>query len=186
MSGTLVRMGHVVQTRHTAELGAGETAELRALLDRAFGPGRFADSDFEHALGGVHALAWDGDRLVAHGAVVMRRLLHEGRALRTGYVEAVAVDPERRRRGYGDAVMEAVEAVVRGAYELGALSASALGAPLYEARGWRRWQGPTSVLTPRGVERTPDDDGSVYVLPAGATLQPGAELTCDWRDGDAW
>ena len=33
---------------------------------------------------------------------------------------------------------------------------------LYEARGWQRWRGPTSVLSPAGVEPTPDDDGSVY------------------------
>ena len=44
----------------------------------------------EHAPGGLHALVHDGGDLVAHGAVVQRRLLHDGRALRVGYVEAGA------------------------------------------------------------------------------------------------
>jgi aminoglycoside 2'-N-acetyltransferase I len=38
----------------------------------------------------------DGDELVGHGAVVMRRLLHDAQALRTGYVEGVAVRADRR------------------------------------------------------------------------------------------
>jgi aminoglycoside 2'-N-acetyltransferase I len=42
------------------------------------------------------------------------------------------------------------------------------------------------VLTPTGVSRTPDDDGSVYVLPIDATLDTDGELTCDWRLGDPW
>ena len=41
----------------------------------------------------------------------MRRLLHDGQALR--YVEAVAVRLDRRRRGHGDVVMEALECVIR-------------------------------------------------------------------------
>ena len=61
--------------------------------------------------------------------------------------------------------MDAVEQVMRGAYQLGALSASERGRPLYTARGWLPWRGPTSVLAPSGPTRTPDDDGSVFVLP---------------------
>jgi aminoglycoside 2'-N-acetyltransferase I len=53
------------------------------------------EEDWEHALGGMHALAWADGRLVAHASVVQRRLLHGGRALRAGYVEGI-VDPARR------------------------------------------------------------------------------------------
>src|SRR3712207_8893328 len=38
-----------------------------------------------------------------------------------GYVEGVAVRPDRRGRGHAAAVMSALERVVRSAYELGAL-----------------------------------------------------------------
>jgi aminoglycoside 2'-N-acetyltransferase I len=170
---------------HTARLDVSTLAAARALLDGAFG-GEFGDADWEHALGGLHALAFEGTRLVGHGALVQRRMLHGGRALRCGYVEAVAVAGDRRRQGLASAVMAELEWVTRRAYDLGALSATDAGSALYLSRGWQLWQGPTSVLTPSGTRRTPDDDGSVHVLVCGAELDPSAELTCDWRDGDVW
>ncbi len=145
-----------------------------------------SDHDWEHSLGGVHALVWEGDEVVGHGSVVQRRLLHGGRALRVGYVEGVGVRADRRRRGHGAALMEALERVARGAYELGALGATDQAADFYAARGWELWQGPTSALTPTGILRTEEHDGSVYVLPAAAMLDLSGELTCDWRDGDVW
>ena len=84
--------------------------------------------------------------------------------------------------------MDAVEQVLRGAYQLGALSASEAGRHIYEARGWLPWEGPTSVLAPAGVTRTPDDDNGLFVLPVAYRLEldTTAEITCDWRDGDVW
>ena len=170
---------------HTAELDADTLAAARALLAEAFA-GAFDDHDWEHSLGGMHALVYEGDELVAHGAVVQRRLVHGGRALRAGYVEGVGVRTEHRRRGHAGALMGALEAIVRGAYDLGALGATAAAAPLYVARGWELWRGPLSALTPAGVTRTPEEEGVVYVLRCGAALDLDAELTCDWRDGDLW
>ncbi len=174
-----------VRLAHTADLDAAALGAARALLDAAFGDG-FSDHDWDHALGGMHALAWEGPELVGHAAVVQRRILHAGRALRAGYVEAVAVRADRRRRGHAGATMAALERVLRGAYELGALSAAAGAVRLYQGRGWRRWEGPTSALTPAGIVRTEDDDGSVHVLPLAVPLDLGGELTCDWRDGSVW
>lgn len=174
-----------LRTAHTADLDASVLRAARVLLDDVF-KGGFSDHDWDHSLGGVHALVWDGDELVGHAAVVQRRLLHGGRALRAGYVEGVGVRADQRRRGHAAAMLEALERVVRGAYEVGALSATDQAASLYAARGWRRWQGPTSALTPAGIDRTKDDDGSVYVLPVSAPLDLAAELTCDWREGDVW
>ena len=175
----------VLSLRHTSQVDAATLAAARVLLDEAF-DGEFGDADWEHALGGLHALAVDGDRLVGHGAVVQRRLLHRGRALRVGYVEGVAVAADRRRQGIAAAVMGALEDVVRRAYDAGALSATDAGSRLYLSRGWQRWRGPTSALTPDGLRRTPDDDGSVHVLAGTAALDLAGELTCDWRDGDLW
>jgi aminoglycoside 2'-N-acetyltransferase I len=42
------------------------------------------------------------------------------------------------------------------------------------------------VLAPTGVVRTPDDDGSVFVLPVSVELDTDEAITCDWRDGDVW
>ncbi|MBV9945604.1 MAG: GNAT family N-acetyltransferase [Myxococcales bacterium] len=174
-----------IQVAHTAALDASTLGAARALLDQAFAP-EMTEQDWEHGLGGMHALAWEGEQLVGHGAVVLRRLLHDGRALRTGYIECVAVRADRRRRGYGAAIMNELERIVRGAYELGALGASEMGAALYVARGWKRWQGQTWTLSPAGRVRTAHEDGSIYVLEVASVLDPAGDLTCDWRDGQVW
>jgi len=114
----------------------------------------------------MHALVSEGGELVGHASVVQRRLLHGGRALRAGYVEAVAVRAGQRRRGHGAVLMETLERVVRGAYDLGALAATDAAAHFYVARGWRPWRGPTWALTPDGTVRTEGEDGGIYVLPA--------------------
>jgi aminoglycoside 2'-N-acetyltransferase I len=134
----------------------------------------------------VHALVWEDAELIGHASLIQRRLLHGGRALRTGYVEGVGVRADRRGRGHGGALMEGLERVIRGAYELGALGATEEAVDLYTARGWKRWLGPTSALTPAGIARTEGDDGWVYVLPLTVPLDLAGELTCDWRDGDVW
>jgi aminoglycoside 2'-N-acetyltransferase I len=172
-------------TAHTADLDRATLEAARALLEAAF-EGELTEHDWEHGLGGVHALVWENDELVGHASVVQRRLLHGGRALRTGYVEGVGVREDRRRRGHGAAMMQALERVIRGAYDLGALGATDDGARLYTARGWRRWRGPTSALTPAGTVRTEAEDGNIYVLPGAVALTLSGELTCDWRDGDVW
>ncbi|GAB1513261.1 GNAT family N-acetyltransferase [Actinophytocola sp. KF-1] len=173
-----------VRVAHTADLSPADRTAVRQLLDAAF-DGDFADEDWAHTLGGMHALAWSGGELIGHAAVVQRSFLHGDRALRTGYVEGVAVRDDHRRRGVGAAVMAPVERVIRAAYDLGALSSSDIGIPFYEARGWQLWQGETWALTPRGRERTADDDDSVYVLPVTDLALTGP-LTCDWRAGDVW
>ena len=100
--------------------------------------------------------------------------------------QAVAVRADRRRRGHGAAMMAALEQVLRGAYDIGALGATDEGADFYASRGWKLWQGPTSAFTPTGIERTPDEDGCIFVLELAVPLDLSGELTCDWRDGDVW
>jgi aminoglycoside 2'-N-acetyltransferase I len=173
-----------VRTAHTSDLDAATLEAARALLFDVFDD--MTEEDWEHSLGGVHALAWDGAELVGHASVIQRRLLLGGRALRTGYVEGVGVRANRRGHGHGGAMMDALEHVVRSAYDLGALGATDEGARFYSARGWRLWQGPSSALTPTGLQRTEEDDGGIYVLPVTAPLDVTGEITCDWRDGDVW
>jgi aminoglycoside 2'-N-acetyltransferase I len=176
---------HEVRTAHTADLDRETLAAARGLMATAFGD-LFEDADWEHALGGIHALAYADGELVGHASVVMRRMVHGGRALRTGYVEAVAVHAGHRRRGHGGAMMAPLERVIRDAYDIGVLAATDAGAALYMSRGWQRWEGRLSALTPSGVEATPEEEGCVYVLPGDTRLDVAGELTCDWRDGDVW
>jgi aminoglycoside 2'-N-acetyltransferase I len=170
---------------HTGQLGPADLAAARELLDQVF-DGELTDQDWEHCLGGLHALLWEGAELIGHAALIQRRLLHSGRALRTGYFEGVGVRASARRRGHGAALMAALERLARNAYELAALGATEEATAFYAARGWRPWQGPTWALTPAGMVRTEQEDGWIYVLPMSAELNIQGELVCDWRDGDAW
>jgi aminoglycoside 2'-N-acetyltransferase I len=180
---------HTARLVHTADLKSDARQRAHEMVNEAFAgefSDGFTDTDWDHALGGMHALIWHRGAIIAHGAVVQRRLLHRGMSLRCGYVEAVAVREDWRGQGLAIAILDACEQVIRGGYQLGALSSSDRGRRLYLLRGWLPWRGPTSVLAPGGLARTPDDDGSVFVFPLNTNLDDTAGLTCDWRDGDVW
>jgi aminoglycoside 2'-N-acetyltransferase I len=172
---------------HTSELDDATLGAARALVYEVF-PDDMQDTDWEHALGGVHALAYEDDVLVGHASVIQRRLIHAGHALRAGYVEAVAVREDHRREGIGTALMTAIEEVIANAYDLGALGATDLAVPFYSSRGWLRWRGPSWALTPNGIVRTADEDGAIHILPlpTGPPLHLDDPLMADWREGDVW
>ncbi|WP_416362237.1 GNAT family N-acetyltransferase [Mycobacterium sp.] len=176
---------HTARLVHTADLDAEARERVRRMVADAYA-GNFTEADWEHSLGGMHALICRHGAIIAHAAVVQRRLFYRGNALRCGYVEGVAVREDWRGQGLVRALLDGVEQVTRGAYQLGALSSSARARRLYAARGWVPWHGPTSVLAPSGPTRTPEDDGSIFVLPVGVNLDTSAELMCDWRAGDVW
>ncbi len=173
-----------VLTAHTADLDPVLRDASRALMYDTFDD--MAEDDWEHALGGVHAVVLDDGVVIGHGSVVQRRLTHGGRPLRAGYVEAVAVRADRQREGHGASLMRELERVIVAAYDLGALGATDEGAAFYASRGWQAWRGPLAVLSPEGVRPTPDEQGGVLVLPAAVGLDLDGDLVCDWRDGDVW
>lgn len=180
-----------MRTVDTSGLTARELAAIRALMDDAFDGDdpdeRFTDDDWQHALGGLHALAELDGRVVAHASVVRRELHVAGRPLRTGYVEAVATAPALQRRGLGTLVMRAAADHIRATCDLGALGTGEHG--FYERLGWRTWRGPSSVRMPGGDQPTPEDDGYLMVLETPTTPAPldlGAPISCEWRPGDVW
>ena len=68
---------HTARLIHTSDLD-DETLQLtRQLLDEAY-QGEFSDTDWEHTLGGMHALVAHRGTMIAHGAVIQRRLLYQG------------------------------------------------------------------------------------------------------------
>ena len=175
-----------IRTAHTSELDQALREEIWELLVDVF-EGDIEASDWEHALGGIHALAYDDHhRLVGHASVIQRRLMHGERALRTGYVEGVGVRREARRHGHASALMDAIEQVILGAYDIGALGASDMALAFYRGRGWLPWEGETYALTPQGTRRTPDDDDSLHIFEVGQSLDRTAAITCDWREGAVW
>ena len=163
-----------IRVAHTADLDATTLEQARSLLFQVFtGDDAMTDEDWEHCVGGMHALAYDEGELVGHASVVMRRLLHGDRALRAGYVEGVAVREDRRGRGHGAGMMAELERIIRGAYDLGALGATEVAVPFYRGRGWRPWRGETWALTTTGPVPNPGRGRWVYVLPAAAAAGPG-------------
>jgi aminoglycoside 2'-N-acetyltransferase I len=176
---------HTARLVHTADLDRDTRRSAYQMVSEAFA-GEFTDTDWEHALGGMHALIWHHGAIIGHAAVVQRRLIYRGAALRCGYVEGVAVREDWRGQGLAISLLDAVEQVMRGAYQLGAICSSDRGRGLFTSRGWLTWRGPTSVLAPTGPTRTPEADGKVFVLPVGIGMDTSAGLMCDWRDGDVW
>lgn len=174
----------------TTDLEPGEIAAIREMLVAAFEmegeDEQFGEHDWEHALGGTHfVLDLDG-AVIAHASVVERELQVDGRHLRTGYVEAVAVAPDRQGTGFGSQVMTDVSAFIRERFELGGLGTGRHR--FYERLGWQVWLGPTFVRTADGPRRTPDEDGDILVLvtPSSPHLDLTASLSCEWRPGDVW
>jgi aminoglycoside 2'-N-acetyltransferase I len=172
----------------SADLTPTEIAALRDLLWTAFPPGEdgFAEDDWDHAQGGIHVIQEVDGRIVSHASVIERELHVADRPLRTGYVEAVATDPALQGRGHGTIVMRDASAYIRDGFALGCLGTGAHH--FYERLGWVTWRGPAFVRTPDGPVRTPDDEGSIVVLPTPTSpkLDFGAPISCDWRPGDVW
>jgi aminoglycoside 2'-N-acetyltransferase I len=177
-----------VRVATTGDVPAAVLVSARELMVEAF-PEGFTDHDWEHALGGLHAWVEDPVRVVvAHGALVRRRWWGGEEEVGAGYVEAVAVRPDRRREGLGAAVMTALEDRAP-AYDLLVLGSSDEGLPFYASRGWVPWRGPTGVRHPGRDVATPEEDGAVLVLPLTRRwreLDLEAPLRCEPRAGDDW
>lgn len=172
----------MIHTARTDEIDADRT---RALLERAFAE-EVRDADWEHCLGGIHVLAFADGRLIGHAALIDRELEHGDAAIRTGYVEGLAVDPAEQRRGVGGRIMDEIERLIRERYPLGALSSSDEALGFYAARGWLPWQGETAVRDGEEITRTPEDDDALFVMPVSAKLDRSGLIVCDWRAGDVW
>jgi aminoglycoside 2'-N-acetyltransferase I len=175
----------MLHTAPTNACNATFLTTLRRFLEEAF-EGRLSEEDWNHALGGVHVWIAGADGLISHASVVERTIVHAGRSLKAGYVESVATVATLRRQGHAASVMAYINDVIRERYDVGALST---GTPaFYATLGWELWRGPTHVQAPQGVERTPDDDGSIMILrtPRTPALDLDADIICDWRPGEVW
>ncbi len=184
-----------IRVTGTDGLTGSDLRRLRELFDAAWPGGRFDEHDLDHALGGRHWLIEIDGLIVSHASVVTRTLWLGDRALRAGYVEAVATLPVFENRGLGSAVVRGAGDHIRAGYELGALSTGRHA--FYHRLGWQTWRGPTFVRAPGGpatrsvtgeIVPTPDDDGSVLVLATRSSppLDLDGPLVCDWREGDVW
>lgn len=170
----------------SAELPSETVSELRRLMDAAYA-GCFTNDDWENAQGGTHAVIEEAGAVVAHGAVVPRKVIVGGTAMSAGYIEAVAVSPARQGSGLGKRVMQALAVILEERFVIGVLST---GLPEFYVRsGWQRWRGATWVHHPDGeLERTPEEDEGVLIFRTSRTppIDLTSDIVCDDRPGDAW
>jgi aminoglycoside 2'-N-acetyltransferase I len=168
-----------------ADVGAALLGAARQVCDEAFAGG-FSDDDWQHTQGGWRVLVRTASTVLAHAAVVPRRIELDGRDLRAGYLEGVAVRPSRQASGLGTAVVRAATDYVRREYQVGVLSTGEPG--FYERLGWERWRGPSWVRDGPSLRRTPDEDDGLLVLRVGPSLRvpAGTSIVCDGRAGDDW
>jgi aminoglycoside 2'-N-acetyltransferase I len=174
-----------VRVMSSAEASVGLLTDIRRLLVDAF-VGGFSDDDWQHALGGHHVVVVDDGIVVAHAAVVPRPIDVGDRRFAAGYVEAVAATPARHGQGLGSLAMAELTAMIRGRFELGALSTDRHS--FYERVGWERWRGPSFVRSGPGMIRTADEDDGIMVLRFGpsAAVDLTSSIACEARPGDDW
>lgn len=168
------------------QVDATTRAALRRLWDRAFGD-RFNDDDADHAFGGVHVLARDGDHVIGHASAVPRLIRFGDQPWRTvGYVEAVATDPERQSDGVGRLVMERLHDEITSRWGVALLS-TGRATGFYELLGWERWTGLSYTQTKTGV--VPDGEHGGLMVFSGdpfVVVDRTVTVTCQDRRGDAW
>jgi aminoglycoside 2'-N-acetyltransferase I len=168
------------------EIDTATRAELRRLWADAFGE-RFSEHDASHAYGGVHVLARDGTRLIGHASAVTRRIrFGDGPWSSVGYVEAVAVQPDRQREGIGRRIMSALRTEMSSRWPVALLS-TGRATHFYELLGWERWRGPSYTQTATGLVQDTDHGGLMILrLDPAAVPDLVVRVTCEDRPGSAW
>ncbi len=132
----------------------------------------------------IHVLGYDDGRLVSHALWLDRPLrVGDGPWRMCAYVEGVATHADYRRRGYGAAVMAALQAQI-GGYAFGALSPAV--EPWYVRLGWERWQGPLYIEKDGARESTPEETVLIYRTPLTGEIDLHAPLTGEWRPFEPW
>lgn len=172
-------------SKHTCHLSKIEKEILYSLLTESFG-GDFSLDDFQHALGGMHIFAYDQEKIVGHVAVVQRNMAIDNNPIVVGYVEAMAVLKDYRRRGIGKELMIQANGIIKSCYQLGLLSASEEGVPLYSLLGWHKWKGKLFELNQGVYKQTEGDDEGIMALSILNEIDLTSSLYCDFRCGDQW
>ena len=173
-----------IDVRPYRELEPKELDEWRLLVKKAHPPAevrlgsniRWADLNPETD---YLIRLWDEDELRACAWVTQRTVSVSGRETLVAGIRGVVTDPDRRRRGYGRAVMERAHELMRSFAncEFAVLFSSVMAVPFYEDLGWRAIRGPVTCDQPGGsidyTETLPTAPVMVFGLRPSADLPSG-------------
>ncbi|MBU3716620.1 MAG: GNAT family N-acetyltransferase, partial [Candidatus Nanopelagicaceae bacterium] len=152
----------MLEIRRLAEINSQESAQILSILSEAF-EGEFSHEDWLHTFGGYRFLGFLNNQLIAHGAIVKRRIWVDSEELIVGYIEGIAVAPSKWRKGFGSALMEQISSLCKSEFSLSMLSTGEKN--FYRKHGWLDFQGESYVLE-NGMEiRTEDEDEGLMLLP---------------------
>jgi aminoglycoside 2'-N-acetyltransferase I len=146
-----------IDVRPYRDLEPAELEEWKQLATRAHPPGearlgselRWSDLDPETDF---LVRLRDQDELRACAWVTRRTVRVSGRETVVAGIRGVVTDPEHRRRGYGRAVMEQAQELMRADVdaEFALLFSSVMAVPFYESLGWLGIRGPVTCDQPSG------------------------------------
>lgn len=168
----------------TGILESGLEGRLRYLLDLAF-EGDFSIEDWEHTHGGARLIGTLEEKVIAHGAVVPRRMWLDEKEVIVGYVEAIAVAPQHWRNGHGSRLMEAITRHCDENFSFAMLSTGEK--EFYRKFGWRDFPGSSQILIEGKVTSSADEDeGLMYLSSRSIAISSASVILCEARSGDAW
>ncbi|NCX77013.1 MAG: GNAT family N-acetyltransferase, partial [Actinobacteria bacterium] len=105
---------------------------------------------------------------MAHGAVTYRPIQFDGIEESTGYVEAIAVDPDYWRKGIGTALMKEITSICLKSYQISMLSTGEK--EFYRRLGWIDFVGESYIDLGNEVIRSEEEDEGLMYLPSGEYL----------------
>jgi aminoglycoside 2'-N-acetyltransferase I len=149
----LVELG----VKRVRDVQPAELDEWRRLVERVHLPGeprlgsdlRWADVNDETD---YFVRARENGELRASAWVTKQTVSVAGEQTTVAGIRGVLTDPDHRRRGYGRAVVEKAQELMRsyGDCDVALLFSSEMAVPLYESLGWLRVEGPVTCEQPGG------------------------------------
>ncbi|MGX7059119.1 GNAT family N-acetyltransferase [Vagococcus humatus] len=171
--------------KHTSDLSYEDIRAIETLMIGVY-EGNFTLTDLDHALGGIHVLMYGNKQLVGHVSVVQRNMTVLDVPYRVGYVEALGVKKEYRKKGMGHQLMKTCKHIIKESYHFGVLSTPTNLHYFFQRLNWQPWLGQLSTYTPTGLQEFKDENQTVFIYSPNLSLDLAKPLISDFRGEKSW